>query len=168
VSQRLAPRAVRRDTVATAESARRSSLAERASRRSAVTARRWTRNRANGSAMAISSHLRSLADRKTHISSVPSPDLQSDPRPTAGGSAVLLQHIEFRARLVLLRQAVRRSRTLPAHRAAGLFSSLPAPTVLTGLLKFGRLIRARNPHSHQRVVDVLRPGEELPGRRGIA
>jgi hypothetical protein len=75
--QCLALRAVRRDTAVTAESARWSSLAERASRRSAVTARRWTRNRASGSAMAISSHLRSRMDRKTHIFSVPSPRLSA-------------------------------------------------------------------------------------------
>ena len=117
MSQCLALRAVRRDTAATAESARWSSLAERASRRSAARARRWTRNRASGRAMTISSHLRSLADRKTHISSVPSPDLQSDPA-----------------------DRERRSRALLAHRhAAGLLSSLPAQTVLTGTGEPGRV-----------------------------
>src|SRR6266550_3221300 len=83
VSQRLAPRAVRRDTAVTAEPARCSSLAGRASRRSAARARRWTRNRASGSAMTISSHLRSRADRKTHISSVPPSGLSAH-APSAG------------------------------------------------------------------------------------
>src|SRR6185437_142063 len=57
--------------------------------------------------MTISSHLRSLTDRKTHISSVPSPDLQSG----------LLQHIELCA-VSSCAKAVRRSRALPAHRRA--------------------------------------------------
>ncbi len=78
--QRLDPRAVRRATAVTAESARWSSLAERASWRSAATARRWTSNRASGSAMAISSHLRSLTDRKTHMFSVPSSQLAGQPQ----------------------------------------------------------------------------------------
>ena len=79
-SQRLDLRAVRRDTAVTAESARWSSLAERTSWRSAATARRWTSNRASGSAMAISSHLRSLTDRRTHMFSVPSSQLAGWPQ----------------------------------------------------------------------------------------
>jgi hypothetical protein len=73
-SQFLALREERPDTAVTAESARRSSFALRAagSRRSAATARRWTSSRASGSAMASSSQVRSRADRKTHMFSVPS------------------------------------------------------------------------------------------------
>ena len=73
-SQRLALREERPDTAVTAESARWSSFALRAdgSWRSAATARRWTSSRASGSAMASSSQVRSRADRKTHILSVPS------------------------------------------------------------------------------------------------
>ena len=64
----------RPDTAVTAESARRSSFAVRAdlSWRSAATARRWTSSRASGSVMASSSQVRSRADRKTHMLSVPS------------------------------------------------------------------------------------------------
>ena len=42
------------------------------SRRSAATARRWTSSRASGNAMASSSQVRSRADRKTHMLSIPS------------------------------------------------------------------------------------------------
>jgi hypothetical protein len=73
-SQRLALRAERPDTAVIAESARRSSFALRAdgSCRSAATARRWTSSRASGNAMASSSHVRSRADRNTHMLPVPS------------------------------------------------------------------------------------------------
>ena len=91
-AQRLDPRAVRRDTVVTAESARWSSLAERASWRSAATARRWTSNRASGSAMAISSHLRSLTEKKTHMFNVPSSQLAWRRKLPADGLAILLRH----------------------------------------------------------------------------
>ena len=90
--QRLDPRAVRRDTAVTAESARWSSLAERASWRSAATARRWTSNRASGSAMAISSHLRSLTEKKTHMFNVPSSQLAWRRKLPADGLAILLRH----------------------------------------------------------------------------
>jgi hypothetical protein len=83
-SQRLAPREERPDTAVTAESARRSNFALRAdgSWRSAATARRWTSSRASGSAMASSSHVRSRADRKTHMLSFPSSSrLEAGPWP---------------------------------------------------------------------------------------
>ena len=73
-SPRLALREARPDTAVRAESARWSSFAVRAdgSWRSAATATPWTSNRASGSAMASSSQVRSRADRKTHMLSVPS------------------------------------------------------------------------------------------------
>ena len=80
--ERLALREERLATAPTAESAWRSSFAVRAdgSWRSVATARRWTSSRASGSAMASSSQVRSRADRKAHILSVPSlPRLEAGP-----------------------------------------------------------------------------------------
>jgi len=127
-SQCLARRAVRRDTAVTAESARWSSRAERASRRSAARARRWTRNRASGSAMTISSHLRSLTDRKTHISSVPSPDLRAVFFSTLSFAPSRLVRRPFAGLVRCLLTAERR-----------ILSSLPAQTVLTGTGQAGQV-----------------------------
>jgi hypothetical protein len=73
-SQRLPLPEARRDTAATAESARCSARAVRAegSRRPAARARRWTTSRASGNAMASSSQRRIRAKRNTHILCVPS------------------------------------------------------------------------------------------------
>jgi len=48
----------------------------------------WTSNRASGSAMASSSQVRSRADRKTHMLSVPSPSSRPEARPWLPGADV--------------------------------------------------------------------------------
>jgi hypothetical protein len=85
-SQRVALREKRPDTAVTAESAWWSSFAVRAdgTRRSAPTARRRTSSRASGSAMASSSQVRSRADRKTHMLSVPSSSRLEAAQPADG------------------------------------------------------------------------------------
>src|SRR5690242_21190165 len=95
-SQCLALREERPDTAVTAESARRSNFALRAdgSWRSAATATRWTSSRASGSAMVSSSQVRSRADSKTHMLSVPSssPSLEACPWPPGADVRDLLRH----------------------------------------------------------------------------
>ena len=89
-SPRLAPREARPDTAVRAESARWSSFAVRAdgSCRSAAMATPWTSSRASGSAMASSSQVRSRADRKTHMLSVPSSSSRLEAGPWLPGADV--------------------------------------------------------------------------------
>jgi len=72
--RRSARRAVRRDTVVTAESAWCSAFAVRVdgSRRSAISARRCTSARVSGTAMASNSHIRRRLEKNAHMLRVPS------------------------------------------------------------------------------------------------
>ena len=121
-SQRLALREERPDTAVTAESAWRSNFALRVdgSWRSAATARRWTSSRASGSAMASSSQVRSRADRKTHMLSVPSffawRPRPGRPAPMCGTSTALSC-----ASVALLTARLAHSRACPI-----VFAGLPA------------------------------------------
>jgi hypothetical protein len=67
--RRSARRAVRRDTVVTAESAWCSAFAVRVdgSRRSAISARRCTSARVSGTAMASNSHMRRRLEKNAHM-----------------------------------------------------------------------------------------------------
>jgi hypothetical protein len=72
--RRFCPRAARRETAVTAESAWCSALAVRVdgSRRSAASASRWASARVSGRAMASSSHLRRRLEKNAHMLRVPS------------------------------------------------------------------------------------------------
>jgi hypothetical protein len=72
--RRFCPRAARRETAVTAESAWCSALAVRVDglRRSAASASRWASARVSGRAMASSSHIRRRLEKKAHMLRVPS------------------------------------------------------------------------------------------------
>jgi hypothetical protein len=79
--RRFCPRAARRETAVTAESAWCSALAVRVdgSRRSAASASRWASARVSGRAMASSSHIRRRLEKNAHMLRVPSSFLPCAP-----------------------------------------------------------------------------------------